>query len=55
MVDKITAKIEIYDLYANGILDLGQFFKRLDKEAGIDNIRKLKVAPSEKILENISR
>jgi len=41
-------------MYTNGIFDLGQFFQRLEKEAGILNISKLKVAPSEKIFDTIS-
>ena len=52
--NKIIARIEISDLYTNGILDLGQFFQRLEKEAGILKIKQLKVAPSEKIFESVS-
>jgi len=32
---KITARYDVSDLYTNGILDLGQFFKRLEMQAGI--------------------
>lgn len=52
--NKILARFEIKDLYTNGILDLGQFFQRLETEAGILKIYKLKVAPCEKIFELVS-
>ena len=52
--NKIIVRIEISDLYTNGILDLGQFFQRLEKEAGILKIKQLKVAPSKKIFESVS-
>jgi len=51
---KVLARIDVNDMYTNGILDIGQFFQRLEKEAGILNISKLKVAPSEKIFDTIS-
>ena len=46
-------KLMIY-VYTNEILDLGQFFQRLEKEAGISKINQLKVTPSEKIFESVS-
>jgi len=51
---KIIARIDVSDLYTNESLDLGQFFQRLEMQAGILKISQLKVAPSEKIFELIS-
>jgi len=48
---KITAR---YDLYTNGTIDLGQFFQRLEKQAGIHKVSQLKVAPWENIFEHVS-
>jgi len=48
------ASINNGDLYTNGTLDLGQFFQRLQKEAGIHKISQLKLLPSKKALEVIS-
>jgi len=33
---KITARYDVSDLYTNGILDLGQFFQRLEMQDGIN-------------------
>ena len=52
--NKVVARIDVSDLYSNGILDLGQFFQRLERQAGIFKISQLKVAPSEKIFESVS-
>jgi len=41
-------------MYTNGSLDLGQFFQRLELQAGKQKITQLKVAPWETIFENIS-
>jgi len=41
-------------MYTNRILDLGQLYQRLKKEAGILNISQMKVAPSEKIFDTNS-
>jgi len=41
-------------LYTNGTLDLGQFFQRLEKQAGTNKICKLKVAPRGNIFEKVS-
>jgi len=46
-------RIDVSDLYTNVTLDLGQFFQRLPKEAGIHKISQLKLAPK-KTLEVIS-
>jgi len=51
---KITARYDISDFYTNGTLDLGQFYKRLEKQAGINKICKLKVAPWGNIFEKVS-
>jgi len=51
---KITARYNVEDLYINGTLDLGQFFHRLEKQAGMHNINQLKMAPWENIFDNIS-
>jgi len=51
---KVIAGIDVSDMYINGIFDLGQFFQRLENEAGILNISQLKVAPSKKIFDTIS-
>jgi len=51
---QVIARIDVNDMYTNGLLDLGQFFQRLEKETVIFNISKLKVAPSEKIFDTIS-
>jgi len=51
---KITARYDVGDLYTNGSLDLGQFFQRLELQAGKQKITQLKVAPWENIFENIS-
>jgi len=51
---KVIAIIDVGDMYTNGILLLCQFFQKLEKEAGILNISKLKIAPSEKIFDNLS-
>jgi len=53
-VRKITARYEASDLYTNGILDLGQFFQRLEMQAGINKISQLKMAPWENIFEHLS-
>jgi len=42
---KITARYDVSDLYTNGILDLGQFFQRLEMKAGINKISQLKMVP----------
>jgi len=52
--NKVIARIDVDDLYTNRILDLGQFFQRLDMQAGMLKISQLKLAPSEKIIESIS-
>jgi len=44
---KITARYDVSDLYTNRILDLGQFFQRLEMQAGINKISQLKMAPWE--------
>jgi len=31
MEKEVTAKIDVSELHTNGILDLGQFFQRLEK------------------------
>jgi len=41
-------------LYTNGTLGLGQFFQRLELQAGKQKINQLKVAPGDNIFENIS-
>jgi len=51
---QITAKYNVSDLFTNGILDLGQFFQRLEMQAGIYKISQLKVAPWENIFEQVS-
>jgi len=51
---KITARYDVSDLYTNRILDLGQFFQRLEMQAGINKIRQLKMAPRENIFEPVS-
>jgi len=51
---KVIAGIDVSDMYINGIFELGQFFQRLENEAGILNISQLKVAPSKKIFDTIS-
>lgn len=40
---KITARYDVSDLYTIGTLDLGQFSQRLDMQAGINQIRQLKM------------
>jgi len=52
-IKTVIARIDASDMYTNGILDLGQFFRRLEKEAGILNISQLRVAPSENIFDTI--
>jgi len=47
---KITARYDLRDLYTNGTLDLVQFFQRLEKQAGTNNICNLKAAPLGKYL-----
>jgi len=51
---KITASYDVSDLYTNGTIDLGQFFQRLKKQAGIHKVSQLKVAPWENIFEHDS-
>jgi len=51
---KISARYDVIDLYTNGILDLGQFFLRLEMQAGINKIGQLKMAPWENIFEHVS-
>jgi len=51
---KITARYDVSDLYTNGIIDLGQFFQRLEMQAGINKISQLKMAPWENIFEHVS-
>jgi len=51
---KITARYDVSDLCTNGILDLGQFFQRLEMQAGINKISQLKMAPWEYIFEHAS-
>jgi len=51
---KITPRYDISDWYTNGTIDLGQFFQRLDKQAGINKICKLKVSPLGNIFEKVS-
>jgi len=51
---KITARYDVGDLYTNGSCNLGQFFQRLELQAGKQKIAQLKVAPWENIFENIS-
>jgi len=51
---KVIARIDVSDMYTNRILDLGQLYQRLKKEAGILNISQMKVAPSEKIFDTNS-
>ena len=51
----IVACININDIFTKEKLDLGQFFSRLEKAASKLNIKKLQVAPSEKIFEFISK
>jgi len=41
-------------LYSNKTIDLGQFFQRLEKQAGIHKVSQLKVAPWENIFEIVS-
>jgi len=38
---KITARYDVGDLYTNGTLDLGQFFQRLELQAGKQKISQL--------------
>jgi len=45
---------KIRDLYANGILDLGQLSQRPEMQGGIHKISQLKVAPWENIIEHVS-
>jgi len=49
---KITARNDDSDLYTNGILDLGQFFQRLEMQVGINKISQLKMEPC--IFEHVS-
>ena len=49
--NKIIARFDVSDLYTNGLLDLGQYFQRLEMQAGIHEISQLKVAPWESIFE----
>jgi len=51
---KITARYDVSDLYTNGVIDLDQFFQRLEMQAGIHKISQLKVAPWENIFEHTS-
>jgi len=51
---KIIARYDVSDLYTNGILDLGNFFQRLEMQAGINEISQLKVASWENIFEHVS-
>ena len=50
----ILVYIQMNDLFINGKLDLGQFFPRLEEVANKHNIKKIQVAPSEKIFEFVS-
>jgi len=52
---QITARYNVSDLFTNGILDLGQFFQRLEMQAVIYKISQLKVAPWENIFEQVSK
>jgi len=45
---------DVSDLYTNGVFDLGQFFQRLEIQAGIHKISHLKVAPWENIFDQVS-
>jgi len=45
---KIAARYDLSELYT---LDLGQFFQRLEKQAGINKICKLKITPWGNIFE----
>jgi len=48
--NKVIARIDVDDLYTNGIFNLGQFFHRLEMQAVILKISQLKLAPSKKNL-----
>lgn len=45
------ANFKVNDLYINEKFDLGQFFQRLEKEAGRQGIKTLRMSPKEKIFE----
>lgn len=51
---KIIGKFGVSDIYANGILDLGQFFQRFETQAGALKTSLFKISPSEKIFESVS-
>jgi len=40
---KLTARYDVSDLYTNRILDLDEFFQRLEMQAGINKINQLKM------------
>lgn len=50
----ILKRINIEDMCINGKLDLGGFFPRLEKEASMLNLDKLKMAPDEEIFKFVS-
>jgi len=46
---KITARYDVSDLYTKGTTDLGQFFQRIEKQAGIHKVSQLKVKISSQV------
>lgn len=51
---RIISPFLVNDFYSKGKFDLGQFFSRLNSEAGLQNIVNIKLSPSEQIFEFVS-
>lgn len=51
---RIISQFSVNDFYSKRKFDLGQFFSKLNSEAGLQNIVNIKLSPSEQIFEFVS-